>query len=141
MMSPLWRAWSRAVLLPIGTKTTLPSFAFLPQYFAFRTISSLSPILQDLNLNGPVPVGCLKPYDPVGVKMPFRSSALLAPYFLSAFGLAIAKFVSESAGMNGPNDFANVITAVDWPRALQLLYRLGDSSELSFFLNPRKIAW
>ena len=74
----------------------------------FRTISSFSPTVQDLNLNGPVPVGCLKPYVPVGVKTPFRISALLAPYFFSAVGLAIPKFVSESAGMNGPNGFASV---------------------------------
>jgi hypothetical protein len=73
-----------------------------------RTISSFSPTVHDLNLNGPVPVGCLKPYVPVGVKTPFRISALFAPYFFSAVGLAIPKFVSESAGMKGPNGFASV---------------------------------
>jgi hypothetical protein len=48
----------------------------------------------------------------VGVKTPFRISALFAPYFFSAVGLAIPKFVSESAGMKGPNGFASVNCAL-----------------------------
>src|SRR5215216_4812744 len=140
MISPVWSAWRRAVLLPMGRKMTRPSLAFLPQYLLLRTISSFSPTVQDLNLNGPVPVGCLRPYDPVGVKIPFWISPLLAPYFFSAVGLAMPKFVSESAGMNGPNGFARVKTAVYEPLALQLLNRLGERSELSLCLNPRKIA-
>ena len=31
---------------------------FLPQYWLLRTSSTFSPTVQDLNLNGPVPVGC-----------------------------------------------------------------------------------
>ena len=114
MISPVWSAWLRAVLLLMGRKMTRPSFAFFPQYWLLRTISSFSPTVHDLNLNGPVPVGCLGPYVPVGVKIPFRISALLAPYFFSAVGLAIPRSVSERPNKR-PKGFASVIVTVYLP--------------------------
>ncbi len=41
-------------------------FAFLPQYFAYLVSTTRWPTVHDWNLNGPVPVGWLNAYDPVG---------------------------------------------------------------------------
>src|SRR5437588_12474949 len=66
LISPVWSAWTRAVLFEIGRMITRSIFGFLPQYFVFLTSSTFSPTVQDLNTNGPVPVGWLNAYVPVG---------------------------------------------------------------------------
>src|SRR5881296_1335008 len=58
LTSPVFSAWKRASLSEIGLTMTLSSFGFTPQYFEFLTSSSFWPIVHELNLNGPVPVGC-----------------------------------------------------------------------------------
>ena len=70
------------MLLLMGRKMTLPSLAFLPQYLLLRTISSFSPTVHDLNLNGPVPVGCSKPYVPVGREDAVPDLGLVGAVFL-----------------------------------------------------------
>src|SRR5919198_1206526 len=64
-------------------------------------MTSFSPSVHDLNLNGPVPIGCSVENLPPGWKTPFASTLpLFAPYFFSAVGLMIAKFRSASPARN-----------------------------------------
>src|SRR5262245_45921643 len=112
------------------------SFAFLPQYWSFRTISTFWPIVHDLNLKGPVPVGCSNAYEPVARNVPFRSSPWSAPYFLIAVGLCIANGAITSDGKNVPDVLLNLTTALYGPFAAQLLYSGGSKPETSLCLKP-----
>jgi hypothetical protein len=96
------------------------SFAFWPQYLSFRTISTFWPMVHDLNLNGPVPVGCSNAYEPVARNVPFRSSPWSAPYFLIAVGLCITNGAMTSDGKNVPDDFRSLTMALYGPFAEQL---------------------
>src|SRR5215211_5978523 len=101
------------------------TFAFGPQYFGFLTTTSFSPSVHDLNLNGPVPIGCCVANVPPGWKTPFASTEpLFAPYFFSAVGLMIAKFRRASPARNDADGCVSVMAALYLPAALQLLYRL-----------------
>src|SRR5919199_69367 len=56
--SPVWRAWSRAVLFEIGTITSVLIRGVFPQYFAFAFSTTFWPTIHWLKTYGPVPVGC-----------------------------------------------------------------------------------
>jgi hypothetical protein len=73
-ISPVWSAWSRAAVSPIGRKITRVRDGFLPQYFGFAASSSLFPIDQDDNMYGPVPIGCCVANVPVGWNTPVAST-------------------------------------------------------------------
>src|SRR5829696_5341366 len=97
-------------------------FAFLPQYLGFGCSSSLLFTSHDLSLYGPVPTGFCVANVPVGWKTPFASTVpASAWYFLSAVGLAIPKFGSESAPRNDDERRVKRIVTVYFPFALQPL--------------------
>src|SRR5215217_735843 len=96
------------------------SFAFWPQYAVFRTISTFWPIVHDLNLNGPVPVGCEKAYEPLATNVPFTSSPLSASYCFSALGLCIAKDETTSDGKKVPDCLLSLMMTLYGPLAEQL---------------------
>src|SRR5438477_13007008 len=98
---------------------TRPIFGFLPQYWSLRTSSSFWPTVHDLNLNGPVPVGWLKAYEPVAVNVPFLIWPWSAPYFFRAVGLCIANDEITSDGKNVPDRRFNRMTALYLPTAEQ----------------------
>ena len=84
----------------------------VPQYVGFFTSTSLFPIVQDLNMYGPVPIGCCVPNVPVGWNTPsgvtVPASAL---YFTSAVGLAMPKTDRPSAPRKPPDLRVSMITA------------------------------
>src|SRR6266511_6438054 len=92
-------------------------FALLPQYLSLRTSSTFWPTVHDLNLNGPVPVGCEKAYEPLDTNVPFTSSPLSASYCFSAFGLCIANDETTSDGKKVPDCFLSLMMTLYGPLA------------------------
>ena len=81
----------------------------------FFTSSTFWPIVQDENLNGPVPVGCWNAYVPVALNAPPLSVAWSAPYFFIAVGLCIANDWITSDGKNTPDGRLSVTTILYLP--------------------------
>src|SRR4051812_39599537 len=121
LISPVCSAWRRAVLSAIGRITICASFAFVPQYCAFRFRMTFSLTVQPPNLNGPVPVGCENAYVPVGRNAPPERVPESESYSFSAVGDCMANDCRASDGRNGPFGLFSVISAVFCPCALQLL--------------------
>src|SRR6266849_4978427 len=84
------------------------------------TTSSFWPIVHELNLNGPVPVGCWKAYVPVGLNVPPVSVASSAPYLFIAVGLCIAKDEITSDGKKTPEGRVRCTMILYFPTVLQL---------------------
>src|SRR3954469_12383955 len=141
LISPVWSACTRAVLSAIGRMTICASFAFLPQYWAFRFRTTFSFTVHPPNLNGPVPVGCENAYVPVGRNAPPESVPESESYALSAVGDCIANDCSASDGRNGPFGFVSVMRTLFGPFARQPLYSGAPSDEASLWWNPVKIDW
>src|SRR3954453_22014183 len=115
LISPVCSAWTRAELSAIGRTTICASFAFLPQYWSWRSRTPFSLTVQPPNLNGPVPVGCWNAYVPVGRNEPFVIVPESESYCFSAVGDCIANDCSARDGRNGPFGLFSRMTTLFGP--------------------------